>query len=150
VLRTYRPRPGGLIPVLQKVQAILGYLPPVVQNYIALGLGISAASVYGVTSFYSFFTMTPRGRHIVRVCLGTACYVVGAGRLIEKLKEHLDVEVGGTTADRMFSLEGVRCVGACGLAPVVMVDHDTHGCVTFEKTVRSSRYKGEETAAGRW
>ncbi|MDD5707017.1 MAG: NAD(P)H-dependent oxidoreductase subunit E [Kiritimatiellae bacterium] len=134
VLATYRPRPGGLIPVLQKVQQIIGYLPPVVQNYIALGLGLSAAAVYGVTSFYSFFTMKPRGRHTVRVCLGTACYVVGSGRLIERLREHLNVEVGETTADRMFSLEGVRCVGACGLAPVVIVDHETHGCVTFEKT----------------
>ena len=133
VLATYRPRPGGLIPVLQQVQEIIGFLPPLVQNYIALGLGLSAAAVYGVTSFYSFFTMKPRGQHVIRVCLGTACYVVGAGRLIEKLKEHLDVDVGGTTTDRMFSLEGVRCVGACGLAPVVIVDRETYGSATFEK-----------------
>ncbi len=134
VLATYRRRPGGLIPVLQKVQELLGFLPAVVQNYIALNLNLSAADVYGVTSFYSFFTMKPRGKHVVRVCLGTACYVVGAGRLIEQLREDLDVEVGGTTADRLFSLEGVRCVGACGLAPVIIVGQDTHGSMTSEKT----------------
>lgn len=133
VLDEFRDRRGGLIPVLQQVQAIVGYLPPAVQNYIALGLDLSAASVYGVTSFYSFFSMTARGKHIVRVCLGTACYVVGAGRIIEHLSEYLDVEVGGTTEDRLFSLEGVRCVGACGLAPVVIVDQDTYGAATNEK-----------------
>jgi NADH:ubiquinone oxidoreductase subunit E len=133
VLAEFRDRRGGLIPVLQQVQGIVGFLPPAVQNYIALGLDLSAAAVYGVTSFYSFFSMTPRGKHIVRVCLGTACYVVGAGRIIEQLSEHLDVAVGGTTSDRLFSLEGVRCVGACGLAPVVIVDDDTHGAATYEK-----------------
>ncbi len=132
VLAEYRGRRGGLIPVLQQVQGIVGYLPPAVQNYIALGLDLSAAAVYGVASFYSFFSMTPRGKHIVRVCLGTACYVVGAGRIIEQLSEHLDVAVGGTTEDRLFSLEGVRCVGACGLAPVVIVDDETHGAATYE------------------
>jgi len=133
VLAEYQGRRGGLIPVLQQVQGIVGFLPPAVQNYIALGLDLSAAAVYGVTSFYSFFSMTPRGKHIVRVCLGTACYVVGAGRIIEQLSEHLDVAVGETTSDRLFSLEGVRCVGACGLAPVVIVDEDTHGAATYEK-----------------
>jgi len=145
VLAEFRDRRGGLIPVLQQVQAIVGFLPPAVQNYIALGLDLSAASVYGVTSFYSFFSMTARGKHIVRVCLGTACYVVGAGRIIEHLSEHLDVEVGGTTEDRLFSLEGVRCVGACGLAPVVIVDQDTYGAATNEKICEVlDRYRSEE------
>lgn len=134
VLAAARRRPGGLIPALQQVQELLGYLPPAVQNYIALALGRSAAEVYGVTSFYAFFTMKPRGRHLVRVCLGTACYVVGSGLIVDALKEHLAVEVGGTTADRCISLEGVRCVGACGLAPVVVVDGEAHGGMTFEKT----------------
>jgi predicted molibdopterin-dependent oxidoreductase YjgC/NADH:ubiquinone oxidoreductase subunit E len=146
VLAEFQDRRGGLIPVLQQVQAIVGFLPPAVQNYIALGLDLSAASVYGVTSFYSFFSMTPRGKHIVRVCLGTACYVVGAGRIIEQLSEHLDVKVGGTTGDRLFSLEGVRCVGACGLAPVVIIDDHTHGVTTYE-TIRDELdgYRSEES-----
>jgi NADH:ubiquinone oxidoreductase subunit E len=128
-LAAYRSRPGGLIPVLQKVQEILGYLPIETQNYIANGLGIPASDVFGVTSFYSFFTMVRRGKHIVRVCLGTACYVKGADKIVDNLKKQLNVEVGATTEDRMFTLEAVRCVGACGLAPVVVVGEDTHGLV---------------------
>ncbi len=129
ILAEYRPRPGGLIPVLQKAQELLGYLPTRVQDYIALGLGVPAADVFGVVSFYSFFTMTPRGKHVIRVCLGTACFVKGSAKIQEKLTAHLKVDVGGTTEDREFSLEAVRCVGACGLAPVVVVDDVTHGQV---------------------
>ncbi|MFH1143041.1 MAG: NAD(P)H-dependent oxidoreductase subunit E [Candidatus Eisenbacteria bacterium] len=129
ILARYRPRRGGLIPVLQLFQEQLGFLPTVVQNYIALGLGISAAEVFGVVSFYAFFTMTPRGRHTIRVCLGTACYVKESGKIIENIMEHLKVKVGETTEDRIFTLTGVRCVGACGLAPVVVVGENTHGMV---------------------
>lgn len=129
ILARYRPRRGGLIPVLQLFQEKLGFLPVVVQNYIALGLGLSAAEVFGVVSFYAFFTMTPRGRHTIRVCLGTACYVKESGKICENIAEHLKVKVGETTADRLFTLTGVRCVGACGLAPVVVVDEETHGMV---------------------
>ncbi|MBM3317348.1 MAG: NAD(P)H-dependent oxidoreductase subunit E [Candidatus Eisenbacteria bacterium] len=129
ILERYRPRRGGLIPVLQLFQEKLGFLPVPVQNYIALGLGLPAADVYGVVSFYAFFTMTPRGRHTIRVCLGTACYVKEAGKIIENIAEHLGVKVGETTPDRLFTLTGVRCVGACGLAPVVVVGEDTHGMI---------------------
>ena len=129
VLTEYRPRRGGLIPVLQKTQGMLGYLPVPVQNYVAKGLGLPAADVYGVVSFYSFFTMVPRGKHTVRVCLGTACYVKGAGKIVEKIVAHLKIKVGETTPDREFGLEAVRCLGACGLAPVVVVDEETHGIV---------------------
>ncbi|UCF09835.1 MAG: NAD(P)H-dependent oxidoreductase subunit E, partial [Candidatus Bipolaricaulota bacterium] len=115
--------------VLQKAQEMLGFLPASVQDYIALGLGLPAADVFGVVSFYSFFTMTPRGKHVIRVCLGTACFVKGAAKIQDKLTDHLHVPVGGTTEDREFSLEAVRCVGACGLAPVVVVDEVTHGQV---------------------
>ena len=130
ILNTYRPRKGGLIPVLQQVQGILGFLPVPVQNYIALGLGIPPSDVFGVVTFYSFFTMIPRGKHIIRVCLGTACFVKGSGRLLDAIQRDLKVEVGETTDDREFSLEVVRCIGACGLAPAVVIDDVTHGEVS--------------------
>lgn len=135
ILATYRNRRGGLIPVLQQIQGILGFLPVATQYYIANGLGIPASDVFGVVTFYSFFTMVPRGRHIVRVCLGTACFVKGSGQLLDILDRHLKVEVGGTTDDREYSLEVVRCVGACGLAPVMVVDEATHGQVESKKIV---------------
>lgn len=135
IMIAYRTRRGGLIPVLQQVQGILGYLPIPVQHYIALGLGIPSSNVFGVVSFYSFFTMVPRGRHIIRVCLGTACFVKGSGKVLETLSRHLKVEVGETTEDREFSLEVVRCIGACGLAPVMVVDEDTHGEVEPSRAV---------------
>ncbi len=127
VLATYRQRRGGLIPVLQQVQGIVGFLPIPVQNYIALGLRLPPADVFGVVSFYSFFTMVPRGKHTIRLCLGTACYVKGSKRILEKLVGHLKIDVGETTGDREFGLEAVRCIGACGLAPVMLIDEDTHG-----------------------
>jgi len=127
VLREYRDRPGSLVPVLQHVQGVLKYLPPVVQDYVAVGLNLPSSDVYGVVSFYSFFTMVPRGDHIIRVCMGTACYVKGGNKILANLCKGLGVGQGETTGDRKFSLEVVRCLGACGLAPVVVVDEDTHG-----------------------
>ena len=129
ILDSYKDHMGGLIPVLQQAQGILGFLPIPVQHYIALGMGIPSSDVFGVVSFYSFFTMVPRGRHIIRVCLGTACFVKGSGKLLDTLSRHLKVSVGETTEDREYSLEIVRCIGACGLAPVMVVDEDTHGMV---------------------
>jgi len=122
-----RDTPGSLVPVLQYVQQVLKYLPTVVQDYVAQGLGLPSSDVYGVVSFYSFFTMTPRGDHIIRVCMGTACYVKGGNKILANLSKGLRVEEGETTDDRKFTLEVVRCLGACGLAPVVVVDEDTHG-----------------------
>ncbi|MBN2077869.1 MAG: NAD(P)H-dependent oxidoreductase subunit E [Spirochaetes bacterium] len=136
ILVENRGRRGGLIPVLQQVQEQIRYLPPVVQDYIALGLGIPSSDVYGVVSFYSFFTMKPRGRHLVRVCLGTACYVNGAQKIIEKIESGMGLAMGGTTEDRRFTLQGVRCLGACGLAPVVMIDDDTLGQVEPGKILK--------------
>jgi NADH-quinone oxidoreductase E subunit len=127
IIQKHKLKKGSLIPVLQQVQEVTGYLPSEVQQRIAEGLGISTSMVYGVVSFYAFFTMVPRGRHTIKVCLGTACYVRRSNEILENLKNKLDVEVGGTTKDRKFSLEGVRCVGACGIAPVVMVNEDTYG-----------------------
>ena len=129
IIADYKGRPGALIPVLEQVQDILGYLPPVIQQRVARGLQIPTAKVYGVVTFYSFFTMTPRGRHNIRVCMGTACYVRGGKNILQRLTEKLGIQPGGCTEDRRFSLETVRCLGACGLAPVVVIDDDTHGQV---------------------
>ena len=122
-------KPGSLIPVLEECQGVAGYLPVELQEYISKGLNIPGSTVFGVVSFYSFFTMVPKGRHIIKVCMGTACYVRGIGEVLNHLQASLDMAVGDTTEDRRFSLEAVRCLGACGLAPVVVIDDDTHGAV---------------------
>jgi len=129
IIRKYRKRPGSLIPVLQDAQELIGYLPPSVQRHIAKGLKVPVSEVHGVVSFYSFFTMKPKGKHNIRVCLGTACYVKGAEEIVKKLSDGLAISVGGITEDKKFSLETVRCLGACGLAPVVVIDKDTHGSI---------------------
>ncbi|OEU83072.1 MAG: hypothetical protein BA873_13305 [Desulfobulbaceae bacterium C00003063] len=125
IIERYRSKPGSLIPVLEDVQETLGYLPKSIQKKIALSLGVPLSEVYGVVTFYSFFTMAPRGRHTVKCCLGTACYVRGSKKILEKLSGILGIEPGNTTTDRRFSLETVRCLGACGLAPVITADDDT-------------------------
>jgi NADH-quinone oxidoreductase E subunit len=124
---------NALIPVLHKAQEIFGFLPPDVQQHVADALGIQASEVLGVVTFYHYFTMQPRGRHTVNVCLGTACYVRGAKKVMEALCHELGVKMGETTPDRRFSLTAQRCFGACGLAPVVMVNEDVHGRVTPKK-----------------
>ncbi|MDA8126393.1 MAG: NAD(P)H-dependent oxidoreductase subunit E [Deltaproteobacteria bacterium] len=127
IIAKHRGKPGGLIPVLEEAQVALEFLPVGVQKRIAKGLNLPFSRVYGVVTFYSFFTMTPRGRHTIRVCLGTACYVRGGKALAEALQKELLVEEGETTQDRRFTYETVRCLGACGLGPVVVVDDDVHG-----------------------
>ena len=114
--------PGGLISALQKAQGIVGYLPYNVQTRVAEKLNLNPSEVYGVTTFYAFFSLVPRGRHTCKVCLGTACYVKGGEKIIKQLERNLNVKSGLTTEDRRFTLEEVRCVGACGLAPVIMLD----------------------------
>ena len=126
VIKKYKAKPGSLIPVLEEVQEAIGYLPKPVMQRVALGLKVPFSEVYGVVTFYSFFTMFPKGKHTVRCCQGTACYVRGGKKILEALTETLKVQPGETTPDRNFSLETVRCLGACGLAPVVVVDEDTH------------------------
>lgn len=126
VLKDYENVPGALIPVLQMAQAIFGYLPEVALRKISVALGKSYSEVAGVVGFYSFFTTVPRGQHIVRVCLGTACYVRGGKEVLAALRDALRVEVGETTPDKAFSLDVGRCFGACGLAPVIMIDDDVH------------------------
>jgi NADH-quinone oxidoreductase subunit E/NADP-reducing hydrogenase subunit HndA len=135
IIKRYKNKPGSLIPVLQEAQEMIGYLPPVVQKHIAKGLRIPVSEIHGVVSFYSFFTMKPKGKHNIRVCLGTACYVKGAEEIVKKISDGLKIDVGGITSDRKFSLETVRCLGACGLAPVVVIDKDTHGAVNPVKAM---------------
>jgi NADH:ubiquinone oxidoreductase subunit E len=127
IIEKFKGKPGGLIPVLEEAQVALEYLPISVQKRIASGLNLPLSRVYGVVTFYSFFTMTPRGKHTVRVCLGTACYVRGGKALTQALEKQFGIKEGETTPDRMFTLESVRCLGACGLGPVVVVDEDVHG-----------------------
>lgn len=126
ILRQYRNVPGALIPVLQMAQAIFGYLPEHVLRIIARNLNKSLSEVAGVVTFYSFFNTVPRGKHTIRVCLGTACYVRGGKQILAALKQELGIDVGETTADRLFSLDAARCFGACGLAPVIMIDDNVH------------------------
>jgi len=126
VLDDYVGQRGALIPVLQKAQEIIGYLPYNIQTYVADRLNVNPSEVYGVATFYAFFSLVPRGRHICKVCLGTACYVMGGEKIIKQLEKDLHVEAGNATEDRNFTLEGVRCVGACGLAPVVIIDDDVY------------------------
>ncbi len=133
IIKRYKNKPGSLIPVLQEAQEAIGYLPPAVQRYIAKGLNIPVSEVHSVVSFYSFFTMKPKGKHNIRVCLGTACYVKGAEEILKRLKDRFKIDVGEVTSDRKYSLESVRCLGACGLAPVVVVDKDTFGSVNATK-----------------
>ena len=130
VIERNQGRPGCLIPVLEECQEIFGYLPVELQEYIGRGLNIAGSTIYGVVSFYSFFTMVPRGRHSIKVCMGTACYVRGIGEVLSRIQAEYNLGVGQTTDDRRFSLESVRCLGACGLAPVIVIDNDTHGFVT--------------------
>jgi NADP-reducing hydrogenase subunit HndA len=123
---------GELINVLHKVQGTFGYLPAEVQEVVAQELNISVARVYGVVTFYSFFSMLPKGTHPISICTGTACYVRGAEKVLEELKKELKVDVGETTNDGKFSINCLRCVGACGLAPVIMVGDKTYGRVAPE------------------
>ena len=126
VIENYKDRPGSLIMVLHAAQQIYGYLPLELQKFIADGLNLPLSEVYGVVSFYSFFSITERGKHTLRVCLGTACYVRGGKKLVEALEEKLQVKVGGTTADKKFTFEIARCIGACGLAPALMIDDEVY------------------------
>jgi NADH:ubiquinone oxidoreductase subunit E len=126
VLKEYKDKPGALIPVLQIAQGIFGYLPESALKKIALGLNKSYSEVAGVVGFYSFFSTVPRGKHLIRVCLGTACYVRGGKRVLDAMKHKLGIDVGETTPDRNFTLEVARCFGACGLAPAIMIDEDVH------------------------
>lgn len=133
VLVDYKDKPGALIPVLQITQKMFGYLPKEALKKISLKMNVPYSEVAGVVSFYSFFSTFPRGKYMVRVCLGTACYVRGGKDVLSALKKELKIDVGETTDDRMFSLDVGRCFGACGLAPVIMINDNVHQKVKSDK-----------------
>lgn len=129
IIERHRDNPGELLMVLVEVQDITRYLPVELQRYIAWRMGIPASRVYGVASFYSYFSLAPRGRKVVKVCTGTACYVKRAGEIKERLKQRLGLSEGEVSADGEFSIEEVRCLGACGLAPVAVIGEETFGLI---------------------
>ncbi len=127
VIAEHKGQRGATIPVLHKAQEIYGYLPLEVQTMIAEGLDVPLAEIYGIVTFYTQFSLNPKGEYQIGVCLGTACYVKGSGDILEEIKEILKIDVGECTPDGKFSLEATRCVGACGLAPVVTINEDVYG-----------------------
>lgn len=130
IIEKHKDTRGGLIPVLHEAQELYGYLPMAVQKQIAEGLGVSLADVYGVVTFYTQFSLNPKGKYKVSVCLGTACYVKGAGPIYDKVSSILKIKNGECTPDMVFSLDACRCIGACGLAPVIMINEDVYGRLT--------------------
>jgi len=130
ICKSFNNKPGELINVLHKTQEHFGYLPAEVQEVVAQELNMPVAKVYGVVTFYSFFTMLPKGKFPISICTGTACYVRGAENVLQEFKRQLKIEVGETTEDGKYSLSCLRCVGACGLAPVVLVGDKTYGRVS--------------------
>ncbi|RCX20146.1 NAD(P)-dependent iron-only hydrogenase diaphorase component iron-sulfur protein [Anaerobacterium chartisolvens] len=127
IITKYKDTRGALIPVLHEAQEVYGYLPVEVQKAISEGLNIPLTEIYGVVTFYTQFSLKPKGRFKINVCMGTACYVKGSGLVLDKLKEKLGIDVGECTDDGKYSLDACRCIGACGLAPVIMVNDDVYG-----------------------
>ena len=132
VLQELRGTQGAVMPALQKAQEIYGYLPIEVQQRVAAGLNVPLEEIYGVSTFYSQFTLNPKGQYKVSVCLGTACYVKGSQKVLDKLCSELGVEVGQTSKDGRFTVQATRCLGACGLAPVMMINDEVFGRLTPE------------------
>lgn len=127
VIAEHKDQDGAVIPVLHEAQEIYGYLPIEVQEMISEGLDVPLAEIYGIVTFYTQFSLNPKGKYHIGVCLGTACYVKGSGDILEKIKEVLGIEVGECTPDGLFSIDATRCIGACGLAPVLTVNDDVYG-----------------------
>ncbi|MCI5722372.1 MAG: NAD(P)H-dependent oxidoreductase subunit E [Emergencia sp.] len=129
IIAEMKDEKGALMPIMQKAQDIYGYLPYEVQKIISDDMGVPMEKIYGVATFYSMFNLEPKGKYQISVCLGTACYVKGSGLILEKLKEKLGIDNGQCTPDGKFSLDACRCVGACGLAPVMMINGEVYGKV---------------------
>jgi len=130
IIARHKDQPGAIMPCLQEAQEVYGYLPVEVQTMIAEGLGVSLEEVFGVSTFYSQFSLTPKGKYNVSICLGTACYVKGAAAVLNAVEQKLGIVPGAITPDGKFSLDSCRCVGACGLAPVMMINNDVYGRLT--------------------
>ena len=126
----HKNQKGALMPVLQAAQHIYGYMPKEVQKMVAEGMGVSLSTVYGIVTFYSQFHLAPKGKYQINICLGTACYVKGAGKILEKFERELGIKAGECTDDGKFSIDATRCVGACGLAPVISINEDVYGKMT--------------------
>ncbi|MDJ0665837.1 MAG: NAD(P)H-dependent oxidoreductase subunit E [Desulfobacterales bacterium] len=135
VIAVNRSIKGSVIAVLRQCQDVVGYLPVELMEYIASGMNLARSDVFGVASFYALFSFEPKGRHTLKVCTGTACYVKGIKEIITRICNEYDMEEGGTSPDMRFTLEPVRCLGACGLAPVMVIGADTHGDVSSDKVV---------------
>jgi NADH:ubiquinone oxidoreductase subunit E len=135
IIADHRNTPGAVITVLRMTQDVVGYLPLELIDYVSYGLNLPRSSVYGVASFYSLFSFVPKGRHVIKICMGTACYVKGIKEVMDRISYTFKVAEGETSEDRRFSLESVRCLGACGLAPVMVIGHDTHGDVKADKII---------------
>lgn len=133
IIKEYKDKEGSLVPVLQKSSAAFNYLSEQVLHYISVNLKVPLSTVFRVVTFYNAFSLKPRGKNVVTICLGTACHVKGAGNILETFERELGIKNGETTSDRLFSLEGVRCIGCCGLAPVLKVNEDVHGLMTKKK-----------------
>ncbi len=150
ILGGYRGKSGALIPALQTTQNLFGYLPMPAMKMISEKLDEPMSRVLGVVTFYSFFSTIPRGKYVIRVCLGTACYVLGGQHVVDKLKEALDIDIGQTTADKMFTLEVARCFGACGLAPIFTVNEDVYPHIQPEKVgAILASYRNSENESGK-
>ena len=142
IISTNRNKSGASITVLRECQSIVGYLPVQLIDYISKGLNIPSSELFGVASFYSLFSMIPKGKNTIRICLGTACYVKGIKEVLERISNQYKIKEGETTPDRHFSLETVRCLGACGLAPVMVVNQDIHGAMSSDRVLDVlDRYK---------
>jgi len=133
VIAEHKGQPGATMPVLQAAQEIFGYLPEEVQIMIAEGLDIPLSEVYGVATFYAQFTLNPKGKYQISICLGTACYVKGAGDILTAVEQKLGIKAGGITPDGKFSIDACRCIGACGLAPVMTINEDVYGRLTADQ-----------------
>ncbi|MGY0394020.1 MULTISPECIES: NADH-quinone oxidoreductase subunit NuoE [unclassified Fusobacterium] len=131
-ISTFEDKKSSLIIILHRAQEIFGYIPEEVQEFIAERIGVPVSKVYGVVSFYNFFSMVPKGKYPISVCTGTACYVRGAEKILEALQKELGIKLGQVTENGLFSLDSLRCVGACGLAPVMLIGKDVHGKVKPE------------------
>ena len=143
-IKRYKNTPGPLMPILHEAQRIFGCIPVEVQKIVSLETGVSIAEINGVVTFYSSFTLSPKGKHIVGVCLGTPCYVRGSQTILDAVKGELGVNVDETTEDGFFTLEAIRCIGTCGMAPVMSIDEDVYGEINVtkaQKLIREARSK---------
>jgi len=142
IISLNKNKSGASITVLRECQDIVGYLPVELIDYVGKGLNISSSELFGIVSFYSLFSMIPKGKNVIKICLGTACYVKGIKEVMERISNQYKIKEKGTTSDRRFSLETVRCLGACGLAPVMVVNQDIHGAMSSDKVLDVlDRYK---------